>query len=92
MLFDDAVHIVVDIRGDNNTILCAPIHSLRINIIMFLVVLHKPSVVLECLKVGHGFFVDLRGMFVLSGSKVDLGLDNMIKRAGIAFGFGACFF
>ena len=91
VLLDDAVHVVVDVGGHDNAVLGAAVHGLRVYIIMFLVVLYEPAFVLEGLEVLDCLVVDLGVVLVGAVHKVNLGLYDMVERAGIAFGLGTGF-
>ena len=91
VLLDAAFHVVVDVGSDDDAVLRAAVHGLRIYIIVFLVVLHEPSLALECVEILDGALVHLGGVLVLAGSEVDFGLDDVVERLGVAFGLGTCF-
>ena len=80
-----------DYTRDYLVVLRAAVHGLRIYIIVFLVVLHEPSLALECVEILDGALVHLGGVLVLAGSEVDFGLDDVVERLGVAFGLGTCF-
>ena len=92
MLFDSAFHIIVHPSGHYEAILGASVHCLGVDIVVLLVVLNEPAVFLELLEVLHSFVVDFGVVLVETGFKVDFGLDDMIKRFGVALGFLACLF
>ena len=92
MLFDAAFHIVVHPCCHNKTILGTAVHSLRIDIVFLLVVLHEPSFVLEHVEVLNCFLVHFGVMLVKTGFKINLGFDDMIKRLGITLCLGTGLF
>ena len=63
VLLDIALHVVVRVGADHQTILRLALHGLSIYIIMFARVLHQPSVVLELLEVLGSLLVDTRVVF-----------------------------
>ena len=92
VLFDAAFHIVVNERCYHDAVLCAAVHGLGVDVVVFLLVLHQPAVAAECGEVLHGFVVDLGGVFVGTRGEVYFRLYDMVKRFGVAFGFCAGFF
>ena len=91
MLLDYTIEIIIHIGSHHNTILCAAVHSLRIDVVVFLSILHKPSLVLEVMELFHSFFINCGIVFVEHRIKVNLRLDDVIKRHIVAFCFGLCF-
>ncbi len=79
MLFDSAFHVVGDIGGDYESILCSAVHCLGVDIVMFLVVLHKPSVLLERVEVGNCLVIDFRCVLIHARFKIYFRLDNVIE-------------
>ena len=85
-----AFHIVGHVGCHYYAILGAAVHGLGIDIVVFLGVLYEPAVFAELGKVADGAVVDLGGVFVGAGGKVDFGFDDVVERFGIALGFGTC--
>ena len=79
MLLDVALHVVVGMGANHQTILRLAVHRLGIDIIMFLRVLHQPTLILELLEVLCSLFVNtwiiLRGAY----REVNLRLDDVIQ-------------
>ncbi len=92
VFLDAPLHVIVDVCRDNDAVLGAPVHRLRIDIVMLLFVLNEPLVVLEDLEICHCAVIDLRRVFVLSGGKIYFRLDDVVERFRVALGFGAGFF
>ncbi len=86
MLLDAFLHIVVDIGRYDDSILCASVHRLGVDVVMVVIVLHKPSVALEGIEVFHCLVVDPRIMLVGRRVEVDLRLDDVVQRFGVAVG------
>ena len=87
MLFDDPVLIVTAICAHNYSILGLFLitigwqtRSLRIDIIMFLIVLHKPSLILELLELLCRTLIDFRVVLISTLRKIDFRADDMIER------------
>ncbi|CCX63979.1 unknown [Prevotella sp. CAG:1058] len=87
VLLDDAVKVVLNICTDNKAILRLAIHCLGIYVILFLIVLLKPTLFLELLEVLCGLLVHTRVILACARSKVNLGFNYMVK----AFLIVACF-
>lgn len=66
------------------TILSTAVHSLRIDVVAGLTILHKPSVCLEFLEIFHRLLIHLRVVFVGTGSKINLRADNVIERFSLS--------
>ncbi len=92
VFFDTAFHIVIDVGGHHYAVLRAAVHCLGVDIVVFLLVLHQPAVFAECGEIGHGTVVDLGSVLVGARSEIDLGLDDVVERTGVAFGLCSCFF
>ena len=90
MLLDDSGHIVVDVCADHQSILSLAIHGLGIDVILFLVILHKPSLILEHLEILGGFHIDARVVLAGSGFEVDFRLDDTIKTHFVVTCLNAC--
>ena len=80
MFLYDTCEIVIDIRTDNNAILCLAVHRLRIDVVMLILVLNKPSVALKLLKVLGSLLINPRIVFARTLREIYLRLDYMIKR------------
>ena len=98
VFFYDACLIVAGICTDNNAILrlwlivvCRQACCLRVNVILFFVVLHKPSFFLKFLELPGCFFVDARVVFACFRAEVDFRLDNVIKWHFVITCLDACF-
>ncbi len=87
MLFNPSLHVVVYPGCNYYTILRATVHGLRVNIVVVLLVLDKPSVVLEKPEILHGFSVDFRIVLINLGPEINFRLYDVIERLGIALSF-----
>ena len=85
-----SVDVVFHMGAYNKTVQRLAVHCLRIDVVLFLVVLHEPAVLLELLEVLYGFAVDLRGVLVCPGREINLGAGDMIQRHLIVAGLFAC--
>ena len=74
-----AGHVVVNIGADNKSVLCASVHSLCINVVVLLLVLHKPSVILKFLEILSRLLIDLRVVLACALREVYFWLYYMIK-------------
>ena len=92
MLLDIALHVVVSMCADYQTILCLALHGLSIYIIMFARILHQPPIVLELLEVLGSLLIDtwvvLRGAY----GEVNLWFDDVIQTLGVVASLGASLF
>ena len=92
VLLDIALHVVVSMCADYQTILCLALHGLSIYIIMFARILHQPSIVLELLEVLGSLLIDtwvvLRGAY----GEVNLWFDDVIQTLGVVASLGASLF
>ena len=77
VFFNFAGHIVINICRGDQTILCATVHCLRIDIIHFFVVLDQPAVVLPFLEVFDGFVICFLFVFVGNRVKINFRFNNM---------------
>ena len=91
MLFDDTVHIVGNISANYQTILRLSIHGLRIDVIVFFIVLHQPAFILEHLEIFSSFLINTFIMFVSAYRKIYFGLNDMIQGFLVSFRFFARF-
>ncbi len=87
MFLDAPLHIVVDPRSHNKTVLGATVHCLGIYIVFLFLIFHEPAVVLKFLKVLDCFLIYGWVVFVKTHLEIYLGLDDMIERFLITFGF-----
>ena len=73
----------------HQTVLSAAVHSLRIYIIIWLLVLHQPSLVLPCLEVLDSLVICRLAVLVDDRIKVNFRLSYMQKRlfTGLRLGF-----
>ena len=90
VLFDATSHIVVGMGAHHETILCLTVHRLRVYIIMFLFVLHQPTLVLELLEVLCRFFIDARVVLASAYREVNLRLDDVIQTLLVVASLGTC--
>ena len=91
MLLDDTRHIVVHIGAYYQSILRLAIHGLCIDVILFLIVLHQPTLLLEFLEIGCCFLVNARIIFAGAHFEVYLWLNDMIQAHFIVASFFASF-
>src|SRR5437868_6399528 len=92
MLFDYVVQVIVNRSTSYYAILFSAIHGLGIDIKAVLLILEKDSFTEHALKILFSFLIYLRRVMIEIIRKVNLRLDDMIKRIRIAFGFGSCLF
>ena len=92
MLLDVALHVVVNISANHQSVLSLTIHGLRINIIMFARILNQPSLVLELLEVLSSLLVHTWIVLRCAYREVNLGLDDVIQTHLVIASFGASFF
>ena len=92
VLLNLARHIVIHVCSDDESVLRLAVHSLGIDVVLLLVVLHKPAVVLELLEVLGGLFIYSRVVFACSFREVDFGLNDMIEAHLIVASLGPCLF
>ena len=92
VLLDNTRHIVVHISTHHKTILSLAVHRLCIDIIVLLLILHKPTLILKLLEVLSGFLVDAG--IILAGTlrEINLGFDDVIKTLFVVAGLSTCFF
>ena len=92
VFLDSTGHVVVDIGSDNQPVLGVTVHRLGIDVVVLFVVLYQPALLLEHVEIFYGFVIHLGAMFVGSGSKINLGLDDVVERFLVALGLLAGFF
>ena len=91
MFLDDTRHIVVYIRTYNKTILSLAIHSLCIDIILFLIILFQPAILLELSEVLCSAFIHSWIVLRSSWFEIDFRFNNMIKALLVIACLGTCF-
>ncbi len=91
MFFYHTIDIIVHIGSNNEAILGAAVHGLRIYIIVLGGILHKPAFLLESGEILHSLGIDLLIMLVGAGLEIDFRTDNVVERARIPFRFLAGF-
>ncbi len=79
MLLDASFHVVGYICSDHYAVLGAAVHGLCIYVVVLVVVLHEPSVLLECVEVFYSFVVHLGIVLIGARGKVDLRLDDVVE-------------
>ena len=79
MLLNIALHVVVNIGTNYQSILSLAIHGLRINIIMFARVLNQPTFILELLEVLGSLFIYTRIILRCADGEIDLWFDDMVE-------------
>ncbi len=87
MLFDSSFHVVGHPCSNHEAILCAAIHGLCVDIVVLLVILHKPAVFLEFPEVFNRFVVDSGIMLVKTYFEINLRFDDMVKTFFITLRF-----
>ena len=92
MLLDAPFHVVGYVCSDDNAVLGAAVHRLRIYVVMLFIVLYEPSVLLECVEILYSFVIHFRVMLVCAGCEIYLRFDDVVERARIPFGLFAGFF
>ena len=92
MLFDDLIHIVFDVRTKDKTILCLAIHRLCIEIIIFLLILHQPTLLLEILKLLCSTFVNTWVVLARTYGEIDFRFNNMIQGLFVISCLCSCLF
>ena len=91
VLLDDSVHIIRHVGTYHQAELGLAVHGLGVDIIIFLFVLHQPTLVLKLLEILRGLLIDTRIAFIGTYRKINLGLDDMIERHLITFGLSTGF-
>ena len=86
VLLYDALLVVTGVCTYYEAVLCLLFSAvgrqrrgLGIDIVLFLIVLHKPSLVLELLKLACSLLIHLRIILARAGGEVYLGLDDVIE-------------
>ena len=90
VLQDHSVHIVSHSCSHHQSVLCVPVHRLGIHIIVFVGILHQPSLALELGKVVGRTLIHALVIFAGSLGEVYFGFDDMIERLLIVAGFCPC--
>ena len=90
VLLDYTVHVVVHVGTYHQTELCLAVHGLCVDVVALLLVLYKPTVLLELLEVLGSLGIHLGCIFACAHGEVYLGLDDMVKALLVAFGLGTC--
>ncbi len=90
MFFDHLVDIVLTVGAGHDAVLpvrvgVGRVHALRIDVELFLLVLHQPAVILETVEILHNLEIDFQGVFVGADGKVYFGLGDVQQAIGIAF-------
>ena len=78
VLHDATFHIVFHPSCQHQSILCAPIHCLGIDIIAVLSILHQPPFLTEQVKLLTSHSIHTLIMLICTVFKIDFGLDDMI--------------
>ena len=92
VLLDYAVHVVVHVGTYHQTELCLAVHGLSVDVVALLLVLYKPTVLLELLEVLGSLGIHLWCIFACANGEVNFGFDDMVKALLVAFGLGTCLF
>lgn len=92
VLLDYTIHIVIDEGSYNEAVLCLAIHCLGVDVILLLVVLYKPTFLLEFTEVVGSLLVDTRVVLACTWLEVNFRLDDMIKTHLVVACFGTGFF
>ena len=92
MFFDNPIHIIGNVCTNYQSVLRFPVHRLGIDIIIFLIILHQPTFVLEQLEILGSFSIHLFIVFVRTDREIYFRFNNMIKRLFVTFRFCAGFF
>ena len=92
MLLDGAVHIVVNESTNHKTILCLAVHGLSVDIVRLLLILTKPSLILELLEVLSSLLVHSGVVLACARLKVDFRLYNVVKALFVIASLSSCLF
>ena len=91
MFLYNTIYIILTSSTNNNTILCLAIHCLSINVVLFFIVLHQPTLVLEHLKILSSLFVNTWIVFTCTFWEIYFWFNDMIKTLFVSFSFFTCF-
>ena len=80
VLLDLALSIVVSVSAHNKAVLSSAFHSLSIYIVIWLLVLDKPSFLLPCSEVLHSLVISRLAMLIDHRIEINLRLSDMKKR------------
>ena len=92
VFLNNTIHIIGNIRTDYQSVLRLTVHCLRIDIIVFLAILHQPAFILKQLEILGRLAVNTFIMFVRTNREIYFRFNNMIKGFFITFRFCAGFF
>ena len=92
MFLDASLEVVIHAGTDNESVLGAAVHRLCIDVVALLVVLYKPTLLLELLEVLDGLVIDLGLVFASARLEVDFRLDDVIQTHLVVTGLGTCLF
>ena len=85
MFLNDTIHVVGNISTYYQSILRLSIHGLRIDVIVFFIILNQPAFVLKHLEVFSSFLIDTLIVFVSTYRKIYFGFNNMIQGFFVSF-------
>ena len=88
VLLDLTFSIVISMSADNESVLCAAVHCLCIYIIVWLLVLYKPTFLLPAFEVLYSFVICRLTVLVNDRVEVNFRLCNVQKRFFTCFGLG----
>ena len=89
VLLDDAREIVVHPCAHHEPVLRLALHGLGIDVILLLVVLHKPSTLLKLPEVVGRTLIDARIIIRRALREIDFGLDDVVETLFVVAGFEA---
>ena len=91
VFLNNTIHIIGNIRTADQSVLRLTVHCLRIDIIVFLAILHQPAFILKQLEILGRLAVNTFIMFVRTNREIYFRFNNMIKGFFITFRFCTCF-
>ena len=91
VFLDAAGHVVVGMGAHHESILRLLVHGLRVDVVLFLVVLHQPALFLELPEVLGSFLIDTRVILRRSFGEVYLGFNNVVEAFLVVASLGTCF-
>ena len=92
VLLDLALDVVHIVGCHHDTILCAAVHGLCIDVVHLLGILNEPAVGLEFLEVLNSLVIDLWVMLGGAVVEVDFRLDDVVERHLVVASLGSCLF
>ena len=88
VLLDRTVPIILEMAAHRQSVLRPSVHGLRIDVIVFFLVLLQPAPFAPQTEILDRTVVDLLGMFIGDRIEIDLRFDDVQQRTFARFGFG----